>query len=94
MVKRSKGLRSKTREKLTQKPRYRPAITKFIQEFSEGQKVMISQEPSSQKGMPHTRFKGRVGKIIGRRGRAYIVEITDGKKKKKIISAPEHLKII
>ncbi|MEM5794476.1 MAG: 50S ribosomal protein L21e [Candidatus Aenigmatarchaeota archaeon] len=94
MVKKSRGIRAKTREKLRQKPGYRPAITKFLQEFKEGQKVAILQEPSSHSGMPHPRFKGRIGKVIGKRGKSYIVEITDGNKVKKIISRPEHLKAI
>jgi large subunit ribosomal protein L21e len=44
--------------------------------------------------MPHPRYKGRIGKIIGKRGKSYIVEITDGNKVKKLISRPEHLKAI
>lgn len=94
MTKKSRGFRSKTRQKLRQKPGYRPRITKFLQEFKERQKVIILPEASSQRGMPHSRFKGKVGNIVGKRGRSYIVEIKDGKKVKKIISRPEHLKVI
>lgn len=94
MVRKSRGTRAKTREKLRQKPGYRPSITKFLQEFKEGQKVIILPEPSSHSGMPHPRFKGKIGKVIGKRGKGYIVEIIDGNKVKKIISKPEHLKAI
>jgi len=94
MVRKSRGFRQSTRKKLHQKPSYRPAITKFLQEFKEGQDVVISQEPSSHKGMPHPRFKGKFGKVIGRRGGSYIVEFLDGRSVKKIISRPEHLKPI
>ena len=90
MVRKSRGIRAKTRKKLAQKPGYRPPITKFLQEFKEGQKVVISPEPSSRSGMPHHRLKGRIGKIVGKRGKSYIVEITDGNKVKSIISRPEH----
>ncbi|MEM5836408.1 MAG: 50S ribosomal protein L21e [Candidatus Aenigmatarchaeota archaeon] len=93
-MKKSRGPRTKTRQTLRQEPGYRPTITKFLQEFNIGQKVVIDQEPSSQKGMPHSRYKGRVGKIIGKRGKSYIVEITDGNKVKKLISRPEHLKVM
>ncbi|MEM5773028.1 MAG: 50S ribosomal protein L21e [Candidatus Aenigmatarchaeota archaeon] len=93
-MKKSRGFRTKTRQALRQKPAYRPPITKFLQEFSMGQRVVIEQEPSSQKGMPHPRYKGRVGRIIGKRGKSYIVEITDGNKVKKLISRPEHLKVM
>jgi len=54
---------------------------------------VIIPEPSSHKGMPSPRFKGKIGKIIEKRGKSYIVEIIDGKKKKRIISNPEHLKV-
>ena len=53
---------------------------------------MIYPEPSSQKGMPFIRYKGRVGKVAGIRGKSYLVEIFDGNKKKTLISKPEHLR--
>ena len=92
MTRKSRGFRSKTRFKLIQKPGYRPPITKFLQEFRTNQKVIILQEPSSQRGMPHPRYKGIAGHVIGKRGKSYIVEIVDGNKVKKLISRPEHLK--
>jgi large subunit ribosomal protein L21e len=94
MTRKSRGSRSKSRFKLIQKPGYRPPITKFLQEFRVDQKVIILQEPSSQRGMPHHRFKGLAGHIIGKRGKSYIVEILDGNKVKKLISRPEHLKAV
>jgi large subunit ribosomal protein L21e len=44
--------------------------------------------------MPFPRFKGRMGKIVEKRGKSYVVEILDGNKMKKIVSRPEHLKVI
>jgi len=92
-MKKSRGFRSKTRKTLRQKTAFRPAITRFLQEFKKGQNVVISQEPSSQEGMPHPRYKGRMGKIMGKRGKGYIVEIIDGNKVKRLISRPEHLRV-
>lgn len=94
MAKRSRGFRVKTRHKLKQKPAYRPSITKFLQKFKKNQKVVIFPEPSSHRGMPHSRYKGKVGTIAGSRGRSYIVEIADGSKIKKIIARPEHLRTV
>ena len=94
MTKKSRGFRAKTRFKIRQKPAYRPPINKFLREFKKDQTVVILQEPASQKGMPHPRFKGKTGKIIEKRGKSYIIEILDGNKAKKIISRPEHLKAI
>lgn len=92
MVSKSKGRRRKTRHKLKQRPGYRPSITKFLQEFSPGQRVLIEPEPSSHSGVPFHRFKGKVGVVVEQRGRAYAIKITDGKKTKLVISRPEHLK--
>lgn len=92
MVKKSRGFRRDTRHKLRQKPSKRPPITKFMRTFKTGDKVVLYPEPSSQKGMPFPRYKGRAGVVRGRRGRSYLVEIMNGGKKKTIISRPEHLK--
>jgi large subunit ribosomal protein L21e len=43
--------------------------------------------------MPHSRFHGRTGTIIGQRGRCYLVEVTLGKSKKTIIVGKEHLRL-
>ncbi|MCS7093715.1 MAG: 50S ribosomal protein L21e [Candidatus Aenigmarchaeota archaeon] len=94
MVKKSQGFRVKTRKKLEREARYRPTITKFLQEFKIGDKVAIVQEPSSFKGMPFSRFRGMIGEVVEKRGRAYVVEIKVGGKIKKVISRPEHLKLI
>ncbi|MBI2542759.1 MAG: 50S ribosomal protein L21e [Candidatus Aenigmarchaeota archaeon] len=94
MVKKSKGFRVRTRKKLRQRAGVRPAITKFLQELDIGQNVVIEQEPSSQKGMPYGKFKGKVGTIIEKRGNSYIVKTRIGNSTKLIVSRPEHLKII
>jgi large subunit ribosomal protein L21e len=92
MAKKSQGFRIKTRRKLSREARYRPTITKFVQKFEIGDKVVIEQEPTSFKGMPFSRFKGMVGQIVEKRGKAYVVEVKVGNKTKKVISRPEHLK--
>ncbi len=94
MTKKSRGPKSKTRNKLRQKVAYRPSITKFLQEFYIGQDVVVLQEPSSHKGMPFQRFKGMTGKVVGKRGAAYLIDVMDGNMKKTLISRPEHLKAL
>jgi large subunit ribosomal protein L21e len=93
MVKKSRGFRARTRKKLRQKLR-RKGITRFLEEFKKGQNVMIIIDPANHKGMPFPRFKGKIGKIIGKRGKSYIVEVKNRGKVKKIISRPEHLRAI
>lgn len=92
MTRKSKGVRQRARKTLQQPAGYRPTITKFLQKFDVGQSVVILPEPSSHKGMPYKRFKGKFGRVVQKRGKSYIVEIRDGGKLKKIISRPEHLK--
>lgn len=92
MVVKSHGPRRRTREKFRKTKRV--TVNQFLKKFSKGDKVTIKIESSSQKGMPFRRFQGLTGNIIGKRGRAYIVEIKDGNKIKRIIANPEHLKAI
>lgn len=69
-------------------------VTQFMQTFSPGQKVALVIESGSPKGQPFRRFQGLTGTVLEQRGRAYIVEIYDGHKLKKIITNPEHLKAV
>ena len=88
------GIRKKTRYKLKKDLRRRGIIpvTALIQRFEPGQKVHVVCEPSTQKGMPHRRFHGKTGTIIGQRGHAWLLEVTDGATKKVVIARPQHLK--
>jgi large subunit ribosomal protein L21e len=92
MVVKSHGPRKRTREKF-RKSRRTP-ISRFIRQFNKGDRVVIDIESSSSKGMPFRRFQGLNGKIVEKRGKAYLLEIKDGNKIKKIIANPEHLKTI
>lgn len=87
------GTRRKSRYKLKKTVREKglSQISRAIQEYTEGDMVNIDIDPSIHKGMPHHKFHGKTGKIIGRRGRAYLVEVRDGKLMKEVIVLPEHL---
>ena len=93
MVKRSRGIRSKSRHILRRKPRNRgiSSITRAIQQFETGDSVSVIIDSSVHKGMPHPRFLGVTGKIEGMQGDAYLVGITVGKKHKTLIVRSEHL---
>ena len=88
------GQRKKTRYKFKKDLRARGVlpVTRVIQQFEIGQKVHVVCEPSIQKGMPHRRFHGKTGSVVGQRGRAWLVEIRDGNKLKTVISRPQHLR--
>ena len=91
----SHGEKSCTRYKLKKSVRERglSPVSKAIQEFDEGHMVHRDIDPSVQKGMPHARFQGKTGKVLGQRGRAYLLQIRDGNATKEIISLPQHLKL-
>lgn len=88
MVHKSYGKMRRTRKKLTGK-RIR-GITPYIREFSEGDAVHVDFIPSSR--LPHPRFHGTTGRIVGRRGRSYMVQITDKSAVKTLFLRPEHLR--
>ena len=94
MAKRAAGFRRRTRNKLRKSPKDKITVNQFLEQFSEGEKVLIKIEPASHKAMPHPRFKGKNGLVTGKRGRSYLVEIRDGGLKKTIITTPEHLRHI
>ena len=94
MVRRSKGIRSKSRQILRKNPRDRgiKSITRALQEFVEGESVNIVIDSAIHKGMPHIRFHGYTGVIEGRQGESYRVGINDGDKHKTLIIRSEHLR--
>ena len=94
MARRSRGIRSKTRQILRRKPRERglSPITRALQEFERGDKVSIVIDPSIHKGMPHRRYHGKTGDVEEKRGDAYIVKVRNGNAIKNIIVRPEHLR--
>jgi large subunit ribosomal protein L21e len=89
-----KGLRAGTRRKLASSKRKKFKAEPFLQGFNPGQSVVIKQDPSSHGGMPHIRYKGRVGIVKARRGSAYLLNLKVGGKERSIIAGPEHLKPI
>ena len=89
-----KGYRSRTRRKLAASKRKKFKVEPFLQEFKEGERVVVKQDPSSHGGMPHIRFKGKIGIIKSKRGSAYVLSMKIGNKEKEIIAGPEHLKLI
>lgn len=92
MVRSSKGFRRTTRNKLKKKLRHKFKPEDYLKEFNEKEKVVLNHNPSSHKGMPHPKMKGKVGEIISRRGNAYVVNVRIGNAQKQVIARPEHLK--
>ena len=93
MGRKAKGFRRKTRSLLRRKPRERgkTGLSKILHEYETGEKVVVKIDPSVHKGMPHRRYHGRIGVIVNKRGRSYVVNVTQGKAVKEIIVRPEHI---
>ncbi len=94
MARRSKGFRSKTRRLLKKGARSRTKITESLKEINTNDRVLIKIDAGIHKGMPHPRYYGVNGIILGQRGESYLIKIKDKNKEKTLISRPEHLKII
>jgi len=92
-MRKSRGYRAGTRRLLKKEPRERGKIriSKLLYEYQPGNRVVIMIDSSIQKGMPHKRYHGKVGTIIDKRGRSFIVSVTQGEATKEIIVRPEHL---
>jgi large subunit ribosomal protein L21e len=89
----SKGYYSGTRSLLRKPTREKgkPKISKLLHEYEAGNEVIIKMDSSVQKSMPHKRFHGKVGQIIEKRGRGYVVNVPQGEARKTIIVRSEHL---
>jgi large subunit ribosomal protein L21e len=93
LVRRSKGYRSRTRTLFRKQPRERGKVglSRLLRAYNPGDKVKISIDSGVHKGMPHRRYHGRVGIIKGRRGRSYVIEVTERNQTRTLIARPEHI---
>jgi large subunit ribosomal protein L21e len=89
----SKGYYTGARRLLTRKPREKgkPKLGKLLIEHEVGSQVIIKMDPSVQKSLPHKRFHGKIGTVLEKRGRGYMISVSKGNAVKKIIVRPEHL---
>ncbi len=92
-MKGSKGYYGGTRSLLRKPTREKgkPKISKILYEYKPGSQVIIKMDSSVQKSMPHKRFHGKIGVIIDKRGRGYVVSVPQGNAVKEIIVRSEHL---
>lgn len=66
-------------------------ISKKLKRLEVGTMIVISPK-SNFKNIPHPRYRGKVAKIIEKRGAAYVVELSVSKSiKRKIIVPQMHL---
>jgi len=95
MVKAPRGLGHRTRKLYKKNIREKgavPSLSLLMIEYKPGDKVHIITNPAIHKGMPHRRYHGKTGEVIGKRGRSYIVKVVVGNKEKILFIRPEHLR--
>lgn len=92
-MKPSKGYCAGTRSLMKKAPRAKgkPKLTKFLTEHAVGSSVIIKIDSSQQKALPHRRYHGKIGEVVEKRGRSYVVRVAQGNALREIIVRPEHL---
>jgi len=83
------GTRSLMRKPIREKGK--PKLTKFLYQYENGASVIIKIDSSQQKALPHRRFHGKIGRVIDKRGRGYVVRVAQGDSIRDIIVRTEHL---
>jgi large subunit ribosomal protein L21e len=91
MTKRSQGLFSgRTRHLARHHKPSKLSVSDRIKSFDIGDSVAIVPK-GSVKNIPHPRYRGRIGKVIERRGSAYVVELWMMNAKKRLTVPALHL---
>ena len=68
-------------------------LSKYFQEFKEGDSIAVIREPSVISNFPK-RLQGRTGVVEHKRGKTYMVKIKDQNNEKRFLIQPIHLKKI
>ena len=93
-MRKSNGYRTNTRNLLKKNPWEQGAIgpSRILHDYQPGEKVVVKMEASVHKGMLHRRYHGKIGVIVDKRDRAYVIDVTPRKLTREIIGGPEQLK--
>jgi large subunit ribosomal protein L21e len=89
----AKGPRAKTRHKLKRK-RKKSTPNRLLSKPQIDATVQINIDSAVHSGMPHPRFQGLTGKVIGYRGKVVEVKLKQGKAEKLLLVHPAHLNIL
>ncbi len=67
-------------------------INKILQEFHEGDKILIKIDSGEQGGMPDPRYHGFTGIVTGHQGKVVKIGLKNGGLEKELLVNPIHLK--
>jgi len=93
MTKRIGTSRTKTKHTFSVPKRLKGklSLSKFMQKLEKGDQVVFKASPAIQKGLYHQRFHGKIGRVVGMRGKGCEVMVKDINKQKMLIVNPVHL---
>ncbi len=83
--------KSRYKMKMEYKDHGKIPLSKYFQEFAEGEAVGLKIQSNVIYGRFFPRFQGLMGRITGKRGDCYGVTFKDGGKEKKVFVHPIHL---
>lgn len=89
----SKGPRAKTRHKLKREGK-KVTINRLLSKPQIDATVQINIDSAVHSGMPHRRFHGLTGRVVGYRGNVVEVQVKHGRKEKLLLVHPAHLKVL
>ena len=89
----SKGSKGKMARRTRNLGRHKKKLTvsDMMKKFEEGDKVLVKIKPNYNTSLPHPKFNGRHGKVLGVKGMAYVIQIKCGKALKSLDILPVHL---
>jgi len=91
--KKAKGIRKKTRNKFKRGANTpRLTVRDQLREIPVGTTVHISIDSSVHASLPHQRYQGLTGKVIGKRGKAMVVSVNLGNASRQLTVNSAHLK--
>lgn len=91
-MRRSLGKMSK-RSRLLGHSARRLTPAQLVRRYAVGDRVALDHQ-SRFGGMPHPRYRGRIGRILAVRGDAYEVQIQDGRAVKMLVVGGVHLRSV
>jgi large subunit ribosomal protein L21e len=92
MTKRSQGtLSGRSRHLARHHKPSRLSVSEYIKSFKVGDSVAIIPKGNSS-NIPHPRYRGKIGKVMERRGNAYVVDLRIFNSTKRLVVPVLHLK--
>ncbi|MDO8339202.1 MAG: hypothetical protein Q7T16_00940 [Candidatus Burarchaeum sp.] len=88
-MRRSLGKLSKRTRLLRRRSRTSLSVSQRLKQLAVGDEVHLTHMTS--RSMPHPRYRGRTGTIVGKQGSAYLVRIADHNMIKRLVIEGVHL---